>query len=387
LTDPLVHNDNVSDSPLGPGNTGRSDETTMQLIKELTATCTNLGLKCQSLEDKVLTLSDVVAGQDKIIIKMRKQIKNFKKSRSSTSLKRLKKVGTNQVVSSSEPSTHLEEDASKQGRNDDTMGSGEVNFEQVDSVQDMDTGIASGEVPVIGDMDVDSPQDAEEFVVADKSGNEVVMEKMVAAQEKVIETLKTLEPEQLVKETGLMGDALKTLEDSVVKQVENAAIANKVDNSTADHDSAAKDVSGSAASGKVTTAVAQDSTAGSSDNAAAEAMVLLNKKTIEVPLESSSKPTTLPPQSIPQQITTKITSSAPRKPEKGVVIREPDAQQKKFISSSSTDKGKGKQVEKPRIIYKGVDFTDVPFDSWPKKLQLEHDTAAAIKEQELLDIE
>jgi hypothetical protein len=131
LTDPLVHDDNVSDSPLGPGNTGRSDETTMQLIKELTATCTNLGLKCQSLEDKVLALSNVVVGQDKIIIKMRKQIKNFKKSRSSTSLKRLKKVGTNQVVSSSEPTTtHLEEDASKQGMNDATMGSGEVNFEK-----------------------------------------------------------------------------------------------------------------------------------------------------------------------------------------------------------------------------------------------------------------
>ena len=51
------------------------------------------------------------------------------------------------------------------------------------------------------------------------------MEKMVAAQEKVVETLKTLEPEQLVKATGLMGNVLNTLEDSVVKQGENAAIA------------------------------------------------------------------------------------------------------------------------------------------------------------------
>ena len=62
----------------------------------------------------------------------------------------MKKVGTSYVVSSSEPSTHLEEDASKQGRNDDTMGSGEVNLEKVDSAQDMDAGMASGEVPEIG---------------------------------------------------------------------------------------------------------------------------------------------------------------------------------------------------------------------------------------------
>ena len=98
----------------------------------------------KSLEEKVLNLSDVVAGQVKTITKMRKQIKNFKKSRSSTFLKRLKKVGTSQVVSSSESSTHLEEDASKQGRNDDTMGSGEVNFENLDSAQNMDTGLTSG---------------------------------------------------------------------------------------------------------------------------------------------------------------------------------------------------------------------------------------------------
>ncbi|MCO6516973.1 MAG: hypothetical protein J6586_10880, partial [Snodgrassella sp.] len=50
-------------------------------------------------------------------------------------------------------------------------------------------------------------------------------------------------------------------------------------------------------------------------------------------------------------------------------------------------KGKGKQVEKPRIMYKGIDFTDVPFDSWPKPLQVEHDEAAAIKAQEEINLE
>jgi uncharacterized coiled-coil protein SlyX len=359
LTDPLVHDDNVNDSPLRPVNTGRSDETTMKLIKELTVTCTSLGLKCAALEDKVLNLSDVVAKQDKIIIKMQKQLKHFKKSRSSTSLRRLKKVGTNQVVSSAEPSTHLEEDASKQGRNEETMGSGEVNDDNVDSVQEIETGIVSGEVPVIGDMDVDSPQDAEDFEVADKSGNEVVMEEVIATQEKVVETLKTLEPEQLVKATRMMGNVLKTLEDSVEKHVENAAIVD------------------STASGKVNTAEVKDSTAGSSDNAAAEAMVLLSKKTTD---DSTSKHTTqLPTQSLPQPITTTITPKVVRKPQKGITIREPAATQRKTITSSSTDKGKGKQVDVQRWIYKDVDFTDIPFDSWPKELLSRYDSAVALK--------
>ena len=133
--DTLVQDDNVRDSPLGPGNTGRSDETTMQLIKELTVTCTNLELKCKSLEDKVISLTSVVDSQAKLLQKCQRQIKTLKKSRSSTFLTRLKKVGTSHVVSSSEPSTHLEEDASKQGRNEDVMGSGEANLKWVESAQ------------------------------------------------------------------------------------------------------------------------------------------------------------------------------------------------------------------------------------------------------------
>jgi hypothetical protein len=69
---------------------------------------------------------------------------------------------------------------------------------------------------------------------------------------------------------------------------------------------------------------------------------------------------------------------------KGIVLREPAAQQKKIISTSSTDKGKGKQVENPRIMYKWIDFTEVPFQSWPKELQVEHDSIAALKAQELI---
>ena len=163
-------------------------------------------------------------------------------------------MGTSQVISSPELSTHLEEDASKQGRNEDVMGSGEANMKRVESAQVMNEEMASGEVPVIGDMDMESPEDAENFVVADQLGNEVVMEKVIATQEKVVEKLKTLEPEQLVKATGLMGEALMTLGDSMVKELENVAIADKIDDSTAAHDSTAKDPADPAASVKVTSA-------------------------------------------------------------------------------------------------------------------------------------
>ena len=98
---------------------------------------------------------------------------------------------------------------------------------KVDSAQDMDAEMVSGEVPEIGDMDVESPQDVDNFVIADKSGNEVVMEKVVAAQEKVVETLKTLEPEQLVKATGLMGEALMKLDDTTAKDLSDPAASEK----------------------------------------------------------------------------------------------------------------------------------------------------------------
>ena len=87
LTDNIVHDDNVSDSSLGPGHTGRSDETSMELIKKLKVTCTNLELKCDTLEEKVLGLSTIVDGQAKLITKLQKKIKNFSKSRSSTSFR------------------------------------------------------------------------------------------------------------------------------------------------------------------------------------------------------------------------------------------------------------------------------------------------------------
>jgi hypothetical protein len=130
-------------------------------------------------------------------------VKTLRKSRSSTSFKRLKKVGTSQVVSSPEHSTYLEEDASKQGRNE-AMGSGEANVVNNDAAgldTELDTGKVSGEVlkdaVMSGGMEIESPQDMDGFVVTDKQGNKAVVEELVCVQENVVEKLKTLGPEQL----------------------------------------------------------------------------------------------------------------------------------------------------------------------------------------------
>ena len=56
------------------------------------------------------------------------------------------------------------------------MGSREANLIKIDNAQDMDAGIVSEEVPEINDMEVESPQDMDGFVIADKQGNEVVMD-------------------------------------------------------------------------------------------------------------------------------------------------------------------------------------------------------------------
>jgi hypothetical protein len=67
LMDDNLQNDNVNDSSLGPGHTGRSDETSMKLLKKLMDTCTNLELKCDTLEDKILGLQTLSNEQAKKI--------------------------------------------------------------------------------------------------------------------------------------------------------------------------------------------------------------------------------------------------------------------------------------------------------------------------------
>ena len=123
------------------------------------------------------------------------------------------------MVSSSEPSIHLEEDASKQGRNE-IVGSGEANeLDDNDAVgldgTRLDTGMASGEA-MENNREVDGSGDnAQGFVVADRAGHEVILEEFAKTQEKVVEKLKTLEPEQLVKATRELGSALRGLSEVV----------------------------------------------------------------------------------------------------------------------------------------------------------------------------
>ena len=39
------------------------------------------------------------------------------------------------------------------------------------------------------------------------------------------------------------------------------------------------------------------------------------------------------------------------------------------------------------IMFKGIDYSQIPFHYWPKELQIEDDAAFARKEQEQIDFE
>lgn len=52
-------------------------------------------------------------------------------------------------------------------------------------------------------------------MVADRAGHEEILEELAMTQDKVAEQLKTLEPEQLVKATGEMGSALRSMSEVV----------------------------------------------------------------------------------------------------------------------------------------------------------------------------
>jgi hypothetical protein len=38
-------------------------------------------------------------------------------------------------------------------------------------------------------------------------------------------------------------------------------------------------------------------------------------------------------------------------------------------------------------MFHGIYYSQIPFHYWPKELQIEHDAAVAMKEQELINIE
>lgn len=145
--------DNASDED-------KSGEEEMELVKELMVKYTKLKEEVLGLKQITDTQGDVITG-----LKLRvKQLGGQKGSRT-RSFKRLKKVGTRQRISSSE-SISLGEDDPKQGRNE-TKDSGEA-------MENFDSAAAGDDIGV--DMDVDSGENDDEYVVADNQGNEVVME-------------------------------------------------------------------------------------------------------------------------------------------------------------------------------------------------------------------
>jgi hypothetical protein len=68
--------------------------------------------------------------------------------------------------------------------------------------------VGSGE-GIGNDMEIDSGDNAQEYVVAERQGHEVVMEELAKTHENVVEKFKSLEPQQLVKANELMSGAIR----------------------------------------------------------------------------------------------------------------------------------------------------------------------------------
>jgi hypothetical protein len=136
----------------------------------------------------------------------------------------------------------LGEDAPKQGRNESKNSrDAEITF--------------MGSAAVEMDMDVESGDNAADYVVADHEGNEVILDTLT--QEQVVEKLKTLEPEQLVKASEVMDQTIQSLGDSATKVIEGS-VASSSAQMTKDN---------SAARAKDTTSKVQHSTASAKDTA------------------------------------------------------------------------------------------------------------------------
>ncbi|GJU92806.1 hypothetical protein Tco_1317562 [Tanacetum coccineum] len=147
-----------NDSLLAGVNTPQSDEDSLKL-KELMELCTNL-------QNRVFDLEKTKTSQAQEIISLKRRVKRLeKKNRSKTHrLKRLYKVGLSATIESSEDEGLGEEDASKQGRIDDTDANediylvnvhrDEVMFEVNDLVGDevvVETEVASKDVNLSAD--------------------------------------------------------------------------------------------------------------------------------------------------------------------------------------------------------------------------------------------
>ncbi|GJZ98828.1 hypothetical protein Tco_0671281 [Tanacetum coccineum] len=109
LTDnvpPIPH-----DSPFSGGNTPKSDDGRMELIKELMETCT-------SLTKRVLALEEAKTAQDRVINRLKLRVKRLEKKRKARTPQPIKRrLFKGRVETSTD--TSLGEDASKQGRSSD----------------------------------------------------------------------------------------------------------------------------------------------------------------------------------------------------------------------------------------------------------------------------
>lgn len=275
-------------------------------------------------------------------------------------------MGTTQRVSSYEDAS-LGDDAPKHGRNE-SKDSGEVKA----------TNIESAAV----DMKMDSGDNANDFVVADHEGNEVVLEEVT--QEQVVEKLKTLEPEQLVTAAEV---SIKTLGNSATQDVSNVSSSAEVEKTY----SATSEIL-TAAEVKVSAARANYATADIQSVSTAEGYIMDDDVVMAQAIlqlkatKPSPKPTTqevqqqqspLPPQApLPQQRVPPQPSQpkASKAPAKGVIIREPSFTAKKVVQEHNY-KGKGKLI----LVEEPEPEPDLPFKFWPKEKQIAFNEEAARK--------
>ena len=339
MDDTFVPIVNSSDPPLGPVNTGRSGEDIMKKVNELTDTCTNLANRCTTLESQVVALQTLTTSQAKLIKNLMLQFKG---------------VGANSAA-------NLGEDASKQGRNETVDSGEEVELDTsagVDNVAEKVNVMASGEAVNQVDMDVDSGDN--EFVVVDQEDNAVVMEE--ASKQSVVETLKTLEPEQLIE------GGIQTLDSAAVDQ------SHGVDNSTASTkgvaEAAATNVQSISVAGtKVAEHSTVDSTAIDSDPAASQNTLESGEQTSieQLLMLRDVQSIVVQPKIQSQEV------HVAKLPTKGVTIKEPILCKKSVNTvSPSAGKGKGKMVE-------DEEYKNLPKEFWPNDKLLEYDMGVAME--------
>ena len=336
MAPPHVQTDIVNDPPLGPGNTGRSGETRLKTIEELMATCTNLETKCTNLESKVTVLETLTADQGALIKTMQQQMTQM------------------QAKLSSLNSAAMEEDASKQGRKSSVSGEedGGIKFVAATDVIEGDENVFISAADV-----VDTTAEQSTAIGVDSIVDTTAMVESTADVSKV-----GAQAEMMIVDDSLASGEEKG--DDSGDNVEKFVVVDK-NNQEAVLDEAIQ-VKDSAA--QESTAEISAAGSGSGDNSVAETLLMLQEK---ISIEQTSQPLPVVPVTIPQSQPSAVSQPihVSLLPKKGVTIREPTpiAPKAKAVLSSS-DKGKSKVLEEEETDSSDDEnvLKKIPQEFWPK---------------------